>query len=90
MSDKSVPMDDTEYRLSVEIPDESIFEMKANRLAWAMGKINPEDKSLLLLKYQDGASIRELSELYEVGESAIKMRLKRAKARLVEIYNLHK
>ena len=52
-----------------------------------MEEIPPEDKSLLLLKYQDGASIKELTELLEIGESAVKMRLKRAKAKLVEQYN---
>nr|WP_299339813.1 RNA polymerase sigma factor [Allomuricauda sp.] len=86
MSDKSVPMEDTEYRLSEDIPDESLFEMKAKKLEKALGLIAAEDKSILLLKYQDGASIKELVTLLEVGESAVKMRLKRAKERLMEIY----
>ena len=49
--------------------------------------IPPEDKSLLLLKYQDGVSIKELASIYEIGSSAVKMRLKRAKARVIETYN---
>ena len=44
-------------------------------------------RSILLLKYQDGASIKELVNLFDIGESAVKMRLKRAKERLLEIYN---
>lgn len=87
MSDKSIPMDDAEYKLTAEVPDESIYELKASKLAKALNMISPEDKSILLLKYQDGASIKELSEVLELGESAIKMRLKRAKAKLLEIYN---
>lgn len=87
MSDKSIPMDDAEYKLTEEVPDESIYELKASKLAKALNMISPEDKSILLLKYQDGASIKELSEVLELGESAIKMRLKRAKAKLLEIYN---
>lgn len=86
MSDKSVSMDTTEYRLTEEVPDEQIYEMKATKLAKALKIMDPDEKSLLLLKYQDGASIKELCELYEVGESAMKMRLKRAKAKLLEIY----
>lgn len=87
MSDKSVPMEATEYKLTEEVPDESIYEMKASKLAKALEMISAEDKSILLLKYQDGASIKELSDLFEIGESAVKMRLKRAKAKLLEIYN---
>ena len=87
MSDKSIPVENTEYKLTEdEVPDDTIFEMKANKLEMALGMISAEDKSILLLKYQDGASIKELCELLEIGESAVKMRLKRAKAKLVEIY----
>lgn len=87
MSDKSIPVDDAEYKLTEEeVPDDAIFEMKANKLDKALTMISAEDKSILLLKYQDGASIKELCELLEIGESAVKMRLKRAKAKLVETY----
>lgn len=80
-------MDDAEYKLTDEVPDESIFEMKAHKLEKALTLVSAEEKSILLLKYQDGASIKELGELMEIGESAVKMRLKRAKAKLLEIYN---
>ncbi len=39
------------------------------------------------MKYQDEFSIKEISETLEIGESAIKMRLNRAKNRLLKIYN---
>jgi len=87
MSDKSVPVEDNEYRFIEEVPDNSIYEMKSQKLEKALQLISPEDKSILLLKYQDGASIKELMQVMELGESAIKMRLKRAKAKLVESYN---
>ena len=87
MSDRSVQMDTAEYKLTDEVPDESIYEMKAHRLEKALAMIPVEDKSILLLKYQDGASIKELCSLYDIGESAVKMRLKRGKAKLMEIYN---
>jgi len=87
MSDNSISMEKAEYNLTEEIPDESIYELKANKLSKAMELISAEDKSILLLKYQDSSSIKELSEVLEIGESAVKMRLKRAKAKLLEIYN---
>lgn len=86
MSDKSVPVQDSEYKLTSEIPDEDLFEMKTKKLKKALGMISPEDKSILLLKYQDGASIKDLVNLMEIGESAVKMRLKRAKEKLMQIY----
>lgn len=87
MSDKSIPVEDSEYKLSAEIPDENLFEMKSKKLKKALDLIPPEEKSLLLLKYQDGASIKELMDVLELGESAVKMRLKRSKERLMETYN---
>lgn len=87
MRDKSVLVEETEYKLTEDVPDESLYEMKADRLKKALETISAEDKSLLLLKYQDGASIKDLVDLLDLGESAVKMRLKRAKERLVEIYN---
>lgn len=87
MSDNSISMEKAEYNLTEDIPDDSIYELKANKLSKAMELISVEDKSILLLKYQDSSSIKELSEVLEIGESAVKMRLKRAKTKLLEIYN---
>ncbi len=42
---------------------------------------------ILLLKYQDNLSIKELSESLDIGESVVKMRLKRAKEKLVRNYD---
>lgn len=87
MSDQSVQVDDAEYKITEEVPDESLYEMKADKLKKSLELVSAEDKSLILLKYQDGASIKELIALLDIGESAVKMRLKRAKERLLEIYN---
>lgn len=87
MNDQSVQVDDSEHKLTEEIPDESLYQMKTDKLQKALELISAEDKSILLLKYQDGASIKDLVHLMDIGESAAKMRLKRAKERLVEIYN---
>ncbi len=86
MSDKSVPVEESEHKFSVEVPDDSLFEMKTKKLKKALELIAAEDRSILLLKYQDGASIKDLVDLMEIGESAVKMRLKRAKEKLMEIY----
>ena len=85
--DKSVQVENSEHKLTEEVPDESLFEMKADKLKKCLEIISAEERSILLLKYQDGASIKELVNLLDIGESAVKMRLKRAKERLLEIYN---
>lgn len=87
MRDQSSPIEHSEYKLSEDVSDDSLFEMRSDKLKKALDLIDPDDKKILLLKYQDDVSIKELQELLEIGESAVKMRLKRAKARILEIYN---
>lgn len=87
IQDQSVQVEVSEHKLTEEVPDGSLYEMKADKLKKCLELVSVEDKSILLLKYQDGASIKELVSLMEIGESAVKMRLKRAKERLLEIYN---
>lgn len=87
ISDKANTIEDTEYKLSVEVTDENLLDLQVEKLKNALELIEPEEKTLLLLKYQDGVSIRELESLMEISSSAIKMRLKRAKARVIETYN---
>ncbi|MEX1383677.1 RNA polymerase sigma factor [Lutibacter sp.] len=66
--------------------DTSIYSMKSDKLKIVLELIEPSDKMILLLKYQDEFSIKEISESLEIGESAVKMRLKRAKAKLINVY----
>lgn len=88
ISDKSNSLDDSEMELSMEVTDESLLELQVAKLKQALELIPPEDKSILLLKYQDGVSIAELETLLDLGPSAVKMRLKRAKAKVIESYNM--
>ena len=70
----------------VDIDDSSIYSMKSDKLKKVLELIEPSEKMILLLKYQDEFSIKEISESLEIGESAVKMRLKRAKAKLISVY----
>ncbi|MFD0834897.1 RNA polymerase sigma factor [Mariniflexile aquimaris] len=73
--------------LQIEVDDSSLFKLKEETLKKALEIIAPEDKMILLLKYQDDFSIKNIMEVLEIGESAVKMRLKRAKARIIVAYN---
>ncbi len=87
ISDKANDLSDEEYRLSQEVTDESLLELQVEKLKQALEMIPGDDKTILLLKYQDGTSIKELETTMELSSSAIKMRLKRAKSRVIEAYN---
>lgn len=86
MKNKSLPVEEYDHLL-IETSDHSLFQIQESKLREALNLINPDDKMLLLLKYQDDVSIKDIAEAFEMGESAVKMRLKRAKARVVELCN---
>ena len=84
---KMVQNSELEYdRVSLVVNDESIYQMKSDRLKRALEQLSAEDRSILLLKYQDDVSIKELVTILDISESAVKMRLKRAKMKVVETY----
>lgn len=68
-----------------EEDDASLFALKSDQLAKALQMIDPNEKMILLMKYQDDMPIKEISVLLDLGESAVKMRLKRAKERVSQI-----
>lgn len=78
--------DDLEDQHIEEVDDSQIFEMKTEKLFASLQQIKPDEKALLLMKYQDDLSIKEIANLNNLGESAVKMRLNRAKANLLNIY----
>jgi len=48
--------------------------------------LREDEKMILLMKYQDGMSIKEIQVSLGVSESAIKMRIKRAKEKMRVLY----
>ena len=89
MDDASDSIENHDYYLSEmeDIPDEDLFEMRVHKLKTALENISADDKAILLLKYQDDISVKELQTVLKVGESAVKMRLKRARIRVLEEHN---
>ena len=65
---------------------EEIAEMEAVRLKKALEYLGPDERSLLLMKYQDDISLRELADMSGITESAVKMRLKRSRDKLRKYY----
>ncbi len=52
----------------------------------ALSEISSKDKAIILMKYQQNMSIKEMAEALNKSESAIKMQLKRAKSRAKNKY----
>ena len=71
---------------SQDIEDAQLFELKSEKLGKALSLIDVKEKMILLMKYQDDMSIKEISEVLDIGESAVKMRIKRAKQKVVIAY----
>lgn len=75
-----------------ELPDiidessEDIPAINYGDLSKVLDLIHPEEKALILMKYQDGLSLRVIGESLRITEDAAKMRLKRAKARILFLY----
>lgn len=66
--------------------EKELLSLRAERLGAVLDLLNPDDKAVLLMKYQDDMSVKDIEEALSVSESAVKMRVKRARAKAVELY----
>lgn len=82
-----------EWNSSNELPeiiDESYdedSEISYERLMTLLDRLHTEEKALIMMRYFDEMPLQQIAEALRVTESAAKMRLKRAKARLLFLYN---
>lgn len=51
-----------------------------------LGQVSEEDRILLLLKEVEGLSLKELEQIYNVKENALKVRLFRARQRVIKTF----
>lgn len=65
---------------------EELQQVKSERLKTVLEVVPIEDKMILLMKFQDGFSIRQIQEILNISESATKMRIKRAKEKVKKMY----
>jgi RNA polymerase sigma factor (sigma-70 family) len=69
-----------------EIEETDLTGLRYERLLTIMELIHPEEKALLLMKYQDNIPLKLIMSTFRISESAAKMRIKRAKARVMYLY----
>ncbi len=72
-----------------DIIDESetdLQDLSYDNLMKIMEMIHPEEKALLIMKYQDNLSGKQIATTLRISEDAVKMRLKRARTRVIYLY----
>ena len=75
-----------------EIPDEAEEDLSGvtyENLLKILEMIHPEEKALILMKYQDDLSLKQIASTLRISEDAVKMRLKRARTRIIFFYKKH-
>lgn len=77
---------DDSFDLAEDGEDLEFASMKSTGLKRSLDQIPSDEKALLLMKYQDDFSIKEISETLKISESAVKMRLLRSKDKLKKLY----
>lgn len=70
-----------------EVPDEALLAMEARQLKEVLERIPTGDKAILLMKYQDDMSIKDIADILDKTESAVKMKIKRAKEKAQQIHS---
>jgi len=62
----------------IEVETKHVFEL--------LEMLKAKEKMILLMKYKDGLSIKEIQKQLNASESAVKMRIARAKEKVRELY----
>ncbi len=63
-----------------------LLGLRADRLDQVIAKLDPADRALLLMKYQEDLSVKDIMEVMALQESAVKMRILRARERALRLY----
>lgn len=80
---------ESDCNLAIEDVDLEFFwekEHQYEQINTLLTHLSEESRQLLQLKYLENKSIEELQALFNLGESAVKMRLARARNRIIKLY----
>jgi RNA polymerase sigma factor (sigma-70 family) len=70
-----------------EVPDQFLLEMDMKNLKAVLEALPDSDRLILIMKYHDDMSIREIADILQKTESAVKMKIKRAKEKAKELFD---
>lgn len=77
---------DNEIPEIIDETEETIEHITYDKLLVILELIHPEEKALLLMKYKDDLSMKQIGVALRISEDAAKMRLKRARTRVIYLY----
>jgi len=66
--------------------DSDRIETETKRIFELLERLRAKEKMILLMKYQDGLTVKEIQKQLNVSESAVKMRIARAKEKVRALY----
>ena len=82
----TIPLDDHQANSLTETGEHETTETRLQQLAVVMNGITPDETRMLELKYQDGLDIKAIARQFSLKDSAVKMRLKRARDKVRRLY----
>jgi len=77
---------DTPPDIVEDVEDKELLQIELKKLKVVLNEIPVGDKAILMMKYQEEMSIKEIASALDKTESAIKMKIKRAKAKALSVY----
>jgi len=82
-----INVDITEVEQIDGIEEKQKLEVELSRVKGIFGELAETDRMLLIMKYQDRMTVPVIAESLKISESAVKMRLHRARKRVLDAYN---
>lgn len=74
----------------IEREQQELKEVQLSELEIVFQQLKQDERLVLLMRYQDGLSVKAIAKALSVGESAVKMRLKRSRDHLAELLTEHR
>lgn len=69
----------------IELENKILRDLQLTQLETLLQELRPDDKLILMMRYQDSMSVKHIARTLKISESAVKMRLKRSRDRLAEL-----
>ncbi len=85
LSLEDFPVDATDFIGNNTSEDEAEKEYRSSLINFALQKISEDERGLITLYYYEDMSIEEISEVTGIGKSNIKVKLFRARQKMLEI-----
>ncbi len=69
---------------TIERENKELEELQFSQLEHFLDILHPEERMILMMRYQDDMSVNDIAETLHLGLSAVKMRLKRGRDKLAK------